>query len=158
MTTVTVEERITTIRDFVPRLRDLIAGLSNEQLTTPYNAPEWTIAQNVHHLADAHMHAYLRFKQILTQDEAQIIGYNPDDYAKQPDAMGANVELSLQILEGLHARWTTLLENVSDWSKSGWHQTAEKYISLDDQLSIYSRHCAAHQRQIQEVLDKMPQE
>ena len=151
-----VEERLATIRDFVPRLRELIAGLNAEQLTTQYNTPEWTIAQNVHHLADAHMHAYLRCKQILTQDEAQLFAYNQVDYAKQPDAMDANVELSLGILEGVHARWTTMFEHVTDWSKSGWHTSQQKHISLDDMLSTYHRHCHAHYRQIQEVLEKMP--
>ncbi|MDQ7036466.1 MAG: DinB family protein [Anaerolineae bacterium] len=73
----------------MPRLRDLIDGLNDEQVTTQYNAPEWTIAQNVHHLADAHMHAFLRCKQILTQDEAQLFGWNPSEYAKEPDAMDA---------------------------------------------------------------------
>ncbi|MDQ7027169.1 MAG: DinB family protein [Anaerolineae bacterium] len=156
MTTPTVEERIATIRDFVPRLRDLIDGLNDEQVTTQYNAPEWTIAQNVHHLADAHMHAFLRCKQILTQDEAQLFGWNPSEYAKEPDAMDANVELSLKILEGIHARWTTMFENVTDWDKSGWHTGANKHISLDTHLSTYSRHGDAHYRQIQEVLEKMP--
>jgi hypothetical protein len=152
----TVEERLTTIRDFVPRLRELVAGLNAEQLTTQYNAPEWTVAQNVHHLADAHMHAYLRCKQIMTQDAAQLFGWSPPDYAEQPDAKDANIALSLNILEGIHARWTTMFETVTDWSKVGWHTTSEKYISLDDMLSTYSRHCGAHYRQIQEVLDKMP--
>ena len=156
MSAPTIEERIATIRDFVPRLRQQIAGLSEEQLTTQYNPPEWTIAQNVHHLADAHMHAYLRCKQILTQDEAQLFSYNQVEYAKQPDAMSADVERSLTILEGVHARWATMFENVTDWQKSGWHQNAEKYISLDDLLTTYHNHCEAHTRQIQEVLDKMP--
>jgi exoribonuclease II len=152
----TTTERMTIIQDFVPRLRQLIAGLNAEQLTTQYNAPEWTIAQNVHHLADAHMHAYLRCKQILTQDEAKLAGWNPPDYANQPDAQDANVEISLNILEGIHARWSTMFENVSDWSKAGWHTVSEKFISLDDMLSTYARHGDAHIRQIQEVLDKMP--
>lgn len=155
MSDASVEERIAMIRDFAPQLRDQIAGLSAEQLTTQYNAPEWTIAQNVHHLADAHMHAYLRCKQIITQDEAKLFGWVPDDYAKQPDAQDANVELSLSIIEGIHARWTILFENVTDWSKSGWHTTAEKMISLNDLLSTYSWHCGAHTKQIQEVMDAM---
>ncbi|MDQ7036467.1 MAG: hypothetical protein Q9P01_17035 [Anaerolineae bacterium] len=67
-----------------------------------------------------------------------------------------NVEVSLKILEGIHARWTTMFENVTDWDKSGWHTGANKHISLDTHLSTYSRHGDAHYRQIQEVLEKMP--
>ena len=40
------EEKIAIIRDFVPRLREQVAGLTPEQLTTQYNPPEWTVAQN----------------------------------------------------------------------------------------------------------------
>ena len=156
MTVLTIEERLATIRDFVPRLRQLVAGLTAEQLTTPYNAPEWTVAQNVHHLVDSHTHAYLRTKHILTKHEPQLVGYDQDEFAKFPDAKDANIEVSLQILEGLHVRWVRTFETVTDWSKKGYHLEMQKDVSLDDILSTYHNHCGAHYRQIQEVLDKMP--
>jgi hypothetical protein len=53
----------------LPRLaREAVAGLSTEQLNTPYREGGWTSTQIVHHLADSHMHAYLRTKFILTPD------------------------------------------------------------------------------------------
>ena len=48
-----IAERIGTIRDFIPKLRDQVGDLTDEQLTTQYNPPEWTVAQNVHHLVDS---------------------------------------------------------------------------------------------------------
>ena len=53
-----------------------VDGLSVEQLTTPYNAPEWTIAQNIHHLADTHMVCIRRFKLILTSPTFQFTAYD----------------------------------------------------------------------------------
>lgn len=153
--TMTREEKIAIIRDFVPRLRQQIAGLTPEQLTTQYNAPEWTVAQNVHHLVDSHAISYIRFKLILTEDKPTILPYNQDGFAELPDGCDANIEDSLMILEGLHARWSRMLENISDWDKSAYHAGAEKDVSLDDNLNIYSNHCNAHIKQIQEVLDKM---
>ena len=41
------------------RLREAVAGLSDEQLDTKYR--NWTIRQIGHHLADSHLHSYLRF-------------------------------------------------------------------------------------------------
>jgi exoribonuclease II len=152
----TREDKIAIIRDFVPRLREQIARLSPEQLTTQYNAPEWTIAQNVHHLVDSHASSYIRFKRILTEERATLLPYDQDAFAELPDAKDANVEDSLLILQGLHARWARMLDNISDWSKSGYHAGAERDVSLDDNLNIYSNHCNAHIKQIQEVLDKMP--
>ncbi|HVB08628.1 MAG TPA: DinB family protein, partial [Candidatus Acidoferrales bacterium] len=40
------------------RLRAAVAGLSREQLATPYRDGGWTVQQVVHHLADSHMNAY----------------------------------------------------------------------------------------------------
>lgn len=149
-------EKIAVIRDFVPRLRAQIAGLTPEQLTTQYNAPEWTIAQNVHHLVDSHSNSYIRFKLILTEDSPDLRGYDQDAWAALPDACDAHIEDSLLILEGLHARWARMLDNITDWERSGYHTEAKKHLSLDDLLNTYMRHCNAHIQQIQEVLDKMP--
>lgn len=151
----TREEKIAIIRDFVPRLRQQIAGLTPEQLTTQYNPPEWTVAQNVHHLVDSHATSYLRFKRILTEDNPTLHGYDQDAFAEMPDGSDANVEDSLLILEGLHARWARMLENITDWEKSGYHAEADRTVTLDDNLRIYSNHCNNHIQQIQEVLDKM---
>jgi len=151
----TRDEKIAIIRDFVPRLRAQIADLSPEQLTTQYNAPEWTVAQNVHHLVDSHVNSYVRFKLILTEENAAIRPYDQELFAELPDAVEADIRDSLLILEGLHARWSRMLDNISDWSKSGYHPELEKAISLDDLLDIYSDHCNAHIQQIQAVIDKM---
>ena len=54
------------IRALPIQLEELIEGLSTEQLTTPYLKGEWTVAQNIHHLADSHMNSYIRIKLMLT--------------------------------------------------------------------------------------------
>ena len=151
----TREEKIAVIREYVPKLRAQIAGLTADQLTIQYNPPEWTVAQNVHHLVDSHVNSYVRFKLILTEENATIRPYDQDEFAKLADGSDANIEDSLLILEGLHARWARMLDNISDWSKAGFHPELNKPVSLDDLLDIYSDHCHVHTKQIQEVLDKM---
>lgn len=55
--------------EVLPRLlRDAVKYLSVEQLDTPYREGGWTIRQVVHHLADSHMNAYIRFKLALTEE------------------------------------------------------------------------------------------
>lgn len=149
-------EKIAVIRGFVPRLRALVGQLSPEQLTTPYNAPEWTVAQNVHHLVDSHMNSYIRFKLILTEDNATLRPYDQERFAELPEAKEANISDSLLILEGMHARWSRMLDNISDWEKSGYHPALEKQLSLADLLDSYAKHCEDHLQQIQAVLAKMP--
>ena len=48
-------------------LRAAVADLTPAQLETPYRPGGWTIRQTVHHLADSHMNAYLRFRFALTE-------------------------------------------------------------------------------------------
>ena len=149
------DERIAIIRDFVPRLRAQVNGFSAEELTTAYNAPEWTIAQNVHHLVDSHVNSFCRFKLILTEDHPDFRPYNQALWAELPDAKDANIEDSLLILQGLHSRWVRMLEHITDWSRTGYHPEYKVEHSLDSLLTTYATHCNLHIKQIQEVIDKM---
>lgn len=152
-------EYIAAIRGLPAQLRAQTQGLSAEQLTTAYNAPEWTIAQNIHHLADTHMVCLRRFKLILTSPSFQFTSYDVNAIAEMPDAKDADIELSLKLLEGLQARWAILLENLSeeDWGKIGRAASPDRAdMSLEDLARIYSQHGLNHIQQIQEVLDKMP--
>ncbi len=54
------------------KLRHAVEGLSKEQLDTPYRPEGWTVRQVVHHLADSHMNAFIRFKLALTEDTPAI--------------------------------------------------------------------------------------
>ena len=68
------------------RMRDAVSGLNDRQLETPYRPGGWTVRQVVHHVADSHMNAYVRFKLALTEDEPQIKPYLEAKWAELPDA------------------------------------------------------------------------
>ena len=150
---------IDAIRNLPSQLREKIKGLSVEQLTTPYVAGEWTIAQNVHHLADTHMVCIRRYKLILTSPEFTFTRYDVNAISAYPDAKDADVEYSLSILDGLHARWAILLENLTDeeWNKTGifWNPDIPLY-SLERLTRVYAEHGHNHLKQIQDVMDAMP--
>ena len=150
---------IQAIRDLPAQLRELTQGLSTEQLTATWNAPEWTIAQNIHHLADTHMVCLRRFKLILTSPRFQFTSYDVDAIAEFPDAKDADIEHSLRLLEGLQARWAILLENLTEaeWGKFGIASSPDRPDMSIEQLAFaYAQHGINHLRQIQDVLDKMP--
>src|SRR3984893_8079114 len=67
-------------------LRAAVAGLTPEQLETPYRPGGWTVRQVVHHLPDSHLNAYVRCKLALTEDEPTIQPYAEDRWAKLPDS------------------------------------------------------------------------
>jgi hypothetical protein len=151
----TLAERIAIIRDFPQQLEQLTARLTSRQLTTAYNAPEWTIAQNIHHLADSHMNSFIRCKLALTEDKPTIKPYDQNAWAEQPDATNHDVATSLAILHGLHQRWYVLFSSITDWSRTFYHPEHNKTFTLEDVLDSYVDHCAAHLKQIREVMDKM---
>ena len=152
-------EAIDAIRKLPAQLREQVGGLSVEQLTTAYNAPEWTIAQNIHHLADTHMVCLRRFKLILTSPRFQFTAYDVNAIAEYPDAKEADIKHSLKLLEGLQERWAILLENLreEEWGKVGIGSGPDRPdMNLEQLAFAYAQHGINHIQQIQDVLDKMP--
>lgn len=130
------------------KLRAAVAGLSREQLNTPYRDGGWTVQQVVHHLADSHMNAYTRFKLALTEDEPTIKPYNETRWAELNDSKTTPVESSLTLMDVLHERWMNLLRGMSaaDFSRKMKHPERGS-MTLDDTLGLYAwhgRHHVAH--------------
>ena len=150
-------EQITKLRRLPNQLRKLVERLGDEQLTTHYLANEWTVAQNVHHLADAHMNAFLHLKLMLSEEEPTLKGYSADGWATLSDADHADIELSLCIVENLHVRLVQLLESLrdADFARSGINSRGDKR-TVDDYLRIYGNHGEAHLDQIQRTLAAQP--
>lgn len=139
------------MREFPPIIRSAVAGLNDEQLDTRYREGGWTIRQVVHHVADSHMNAYLRFRWLATEDHPTIKTYDQDIWAGLPDSR-LPLESSLKIIDGLHERWAAFLEELPEqaWSRMGTHPELGE-VSLDDLLEIYSGHGAHHAGQITDL-------
>lgn len=102
-------ENVETIAELPLNLRTAVDGLSDEQLDTQYRPDGWTLRQTVHHIADSHMNSIIRFKLALTEDEAPTIRpYYEDRWAELADSK-LQIEISLGIIDGVHARWAELL-------------------------------------------------
>jgi len=146
-------EMIEKIRSLPAQLRERLSGLTDEQLTTHYLAGEWTVAQNVHHLADSHMNSFVRLKLILTEDRPTLKPYDQDRWAAMVDANNPAIESSLGLLEGLHTRWAALLESLreDEWRRAGLHPEIGE-VTADDLLRIYAAHGEGHIDQISRTL------
>jgi uncharacterized damage-inducible protein DinB len=129
--------------------RAAVAGLSATQLDTKYR--NWTVRQIVHHLADSHMNAFVRFRLALTEDTPTIKPYDESKWAELPDMTGADVELSLRLLEALHARWVWLLRAMTeaDFAREYHHPEYRKKYRLAEVLGMYAHHGRHHTGQIQ---------
>jgi uncharacterized damage-inducible protein DinB len=144
----TTEERkakIQKIRDLPSKLEEAIRGLNDSQLDTPYREGGWTVRQVVHHLADSHMNAFLRFKWMLNENFPKIKTYNQDQWATSPE-YGLPVDSALQLIRGLQFRWAALLDTVSDheWETRTADHPENGIVTLDRMLEIYSNHGEKH--------------
>jgi hypothetical protein len=130
-----------------------VAGLSEVQLLTHFLAHEWNVAQNVHHLADSHMNAYIRMKLLLTEEHPTIKPYDQDQWSEHPDANQPDLTVSLSILRGLHQRWVMLMQGLSEeqWLRTGRHPESGE-ISVAGLLCSYAEHGEAHIDQIRRTL------
>lgn len=138
------------------RLREAVLGLGQEQLETPYRPGGWTVRQVVHHVPDSHLNSYMRFRLALTEDEPTIKSYQEDRWAELPDARTAPPEVSLDLLEALHRRWTRLLRSLTppDWERSYRHPELG-LMSLERTLALYAWHGRHHVAHVTSLRDRM---
>jgi hypothetical protein len=136
---------IKTIEELPKKLREAVKDLSEEQLETPYRPDGWTVKQVVHHLADSHSNSLIRFKLALTEDTPPIKPYLEDRWAELADSKHAPIDLSLNLIDGLHARWSLILNamSVADFARNLFHPEHGE-VNLNYMLSLYDWHCRHH--------------
>ena len=149
------EGNINTIAELPLRLASAVDGLSDEQLDTPYRDGGWTLRQTVHHIADSHINSLCRFKLALTEDEAPTIRpYYEDRWAELSDSR-LPVDASLKIVEGVHSRWTKLLESMTedDYRREFVHPETGTW-TLERVLALYAWHSMHHTAHITSTRDR----
>ena len=135
---------------FLPgMLESAIENLDEKQLNTPYRDGGWNIKQVVHHVADSHMNAYIRFKLGLTESNPTIKPYEESLWAELNDVTAVPINISITLLYALHTRWHSALLNLpaEAWNRTVFHPEAKKEMSLYYLLGSYAwhgRHHVAH--------------
>ena len=134
------------IATFPERLKKEVLHLNDHQLNTPYRQDGWTIRQVVHHCADSHMNSLIRFKLALTEDNPTIRPYFEERWAELADSKTMPIESSLKMLEGIHERWTVLLNSLtqSDLARTFVHPQSGQQFQLAENIGIYAWHCDHH--------------
>lgn len=153
------DQKVKWIRDirFLPTDIEMASQTFDEsQYDTPFREGGWTVKQLIHHVADSHMNAYIRFKLGLTEDNPVIKPYEESEWAKLSDTFTVPVNVSVTLLHALHRRLVALLESISEeqfLNRSVYHPAQQKKILLWDLLGMYSwhgRHHLAHITKLKE--------
>jgi uncharacterized damage-inducible protein DinB len=135
---------------FLPQaLENSILNLDEAQLETPYREGGWTVKQLVHHVADSHINAYIRFKLGVTENTPPVKPYEEKLWAELADVKALPINVSLTLLHALHARWTVFLESLTpeEFERKVFHPEHKKEMTLWFLLGMYawhSRHHVAH--------------
>ena len=147
------EQAIEKIRRLPHQVAELISGLSPQELTAKTLPNQWTVAQNVHHLADSHINSYVRCKLMATEENPTLKPYDEGAWALLSDGSSADLSDSLALLKALHARWILFWENLPEdaWQRTGWHPVGGA-VTLARQLELYVEHGEAHLEQIRRTL------
>jgi hypothetical protein len=136
-------------------LRAAVRGLTDEQLDTPYRPGGWTVRQVVHHVADSHLNAYVRFRLGLTEDDPTIRPYSQDAWVALPDC-ALPPAVSLDLLDALHTRLVALLRATPDDAFARTVEHPENGpMTLDQMLGIYSWHGRHHTAHITALRERM---
>lgn len=125
-------------------LRAALDGLSEARLDRRYRPGGWTARQVVHHLADEHINAFTYFKMAVTEDEPVVKTYDEPRWAETEDARAAPVELSVNLLTGLHARWVVLLNSLDEKGFGRAYIHRRGRVSIDDAIQLYAWHGLHH--------------
>lgn len=140
------EEWLVDIRFLPQALENAVANLDEQQLQTPYREGGWTVHQVVHHVADSHMNAYIRFKLGVTEENPTIKPYEEKLWATTKDVENLPINISLTLLFALHQRWYEFLKYFTDadWQRTVIHPEHQKTFTLWHLLGMYAWHCRHH--------------
>lgn len=124
-----------------------------KKLQYSYRDGAWTIEQIIHHLADSHMNALIRFKLALTENNPTIKPYDQDLWVETADAQ-LPIRVSVRLLKSIHAKWVSLLENMdnNDWKRTFYHPEYKRASTLEQTLALYAWHGKHHVAQIEVAL------
>lgn len=145
-------DRISTLPE---RMQTLVKAFDSKQFDTTYREGGWTARQVLHHIADSHMNAYIRFKWTLTETTPTIKAYNEKLWAQTPD-VNEDPRVAIDLLKALHVKWVSLLKGMTteDFKKEYLHPETKKSTRLDRVTAMYAWHGDHHLGHLKIVADK----
>ncbi|MCC6372783.1 MAG: putative metal-dependent hydrolase [Bacteroidia bacterium] len=151
-----IQELITEIKNFPYQLKEVVLTLNSQQLETPYRPDGWQVRQVVHHLADSHMNAYIRFNLSLTEENPTIKPYKENLWADLSYKQLQNITDSLVLLEIIHRNWVLLLQSMTsaDFNRTYTHPEYKRVYSLRSALGSYAWHGKHHLAQITALIER----
>lgn len=145
-----IQEAVTYLITFPNHLETALLGKDETYLDLSYRPGGWKIKQVIHHLADSHMNAFIRFKLALTEENPTIKGYDEAAWANLPDSL-MDIDSSMAIIRAVHQKWGVLLSAMTedDFHKTFFHPEKQRSQSLAEVALMYAWHSMHHLAHVQ---------
>jgi len=140
-------------RDGYRVVADALVNAADEERDARPAPGKWSAREIVHHLADSEMTAAVRLRMLLAVDNAQIVGYDQDEFARRLH-YERPIEASLEVLKTVRRSTAELLDVMTEaeWLREGTHTEHGRY-SVARWLEIYATHAHNHAVQIRTAVD-----
>jgi hypothetical protein len=102
------------------------------------------------------MNSLTRLKLALTEEQPTIKPYFEERWAELLDTKNMPIEPSLKMIEGIHERWTVLLNDLTDeqYARVFIHPEHGKTFRVDENIGVYAWHCNHHLAHITETIKR----
>lgn len=151
-----IKASIKSIQQLPKKLKKTAKKISNgKQLQSSYKNGGWSIEQIIHHLADSHMNAFIRFKLALTENNPTIKPYDQDLWSETSDIQ-IPIKTSIELVKNIHKKWSALMKNmdINDLKRTYFHPEYKEKITLLEVIDQYAWHGNHHVAQIEVALKK----
>ncbi|UTH01823.1 putative metal-dependent hydrolase [Macrococcoides canis] len=143
---------IEAIANLPEQLRMVLKDVSDQQLSLQYREGSWDVRTLVHHIADSHIHGYQRTKLILTEDNPAVSTFEENEWVLLEDDKN-DIDDSLQLITGIHNRWTRILINLTEAELNRTMQHPDNgVVPLKQMISLYAWHGKHHLEHIKIAL------
>jgi uncharacterized damage-inducible protein DinB len=133
------------------RLRDAIAGMTEEQIDATPVPGKWSTRQVICHIADFEPVYADRMKRALAEDEPTIFGGDPDAFAARLAYGQRDIEEELQMIESVRKHMARILRTLTadDFQRTVNHSEAGP-LTLEKLLTNITNHIPHHVKFIDE--------
>jgi hypothetical protein len=127
-------------------LQEYKALKENGRLDVAYRPDGWTGRQVIHHLADSHMNAFIRFKLTLTEENPVIKPYQEAEWANLKDSLEMDPIVAIELLRSIHTKLIFLIKGMTDaeFSRTYVHPQYQKTYALSTVMGLYAWHGKHH--------------
>jgi hypothetical protein len=143
------KELIAQYDDGYRAVAEALAGAGDDELDARPAPGKWSAREVVHHLADSEMTAATRLRLLVGTDNAQIYGYDQDQFARRL-FYDRPIEASLDAFKTARRATSEILQRMTeaDWARAaGTHSEHGRYTA-ERWLEIYALHAHRHAEQI----------